>query len=336
MISTSNSLLLLPSDRDESNDISLCRKLLWKMTSNWPSRSQSACVRESIALEFKPEMAFDKDKDDFRADLLPFKAHPDFLCAPLEFQKKALSCGWLAYNDKTIDIESKVVSPACSHIIYKEVPGIEDSTSQLLASETLVDEAYHIQLVVKVCRLTRFHRQMEGLRATGFSLAKEMEREKAIHAEPWKKVLVQMAAAIVSEVFISDYLTLLAYDSEIQPLNRLTVHTHLKDEKAHHGIFIGLAKCMYAHLDSEQQEFFADMLPKPVRWFASLEFDVWILMLHQIGFPNADKIVQDCRSEASINLARIDYSGIISLAEELGVLDSQRGIDSFGKAELIS
>ncbi len=315
-------------------EISHCRALLEKMAHNWHRRAQSAQVRETVETESKPEMAFDIERDDFRIDLLPFKEHPGFLSAPLELRKKALSCGWIAYNEKTVDIEAKVISPACNHIIYKEVPGVQDGISQLIASSALVDEAYHIQLVVKACRLTRQYRQLEHLRLPSFTLVKSMEHEKSLYTEPWQKILIQMATAIVSEVFVSDYLSLLAHDTTIQPLNRLTVYTHLRDEKAHHSIFTGLAKCMYSCLAPEQQSFFAEVLPKPVRWFADVELEVWSAMLQQINFPHAQRIIQDCASVANVNLLRIDYSGITELARELGILDSERGAESFANAGL--
>ncbi|MEM9216216.1 MAG: diiron oxygenase [Cyanobacteria bacterium P01_F01_bin.150] len=319
-------------EHDPLHDISYSQRLLAKMSQNWHLRAQAAQIKKRVATESTPEMAFDPSRDDFRIDLLPFRNHPDFLAAPLELQRKALSCGWIAYNEKTVDIEAKVIAPACNHIIYREVPGVDDGTSQIIASDALVDEAYHIQLVVHACRITREHRQLEHLRLPNFTLVKQMEREKARYAEPWKKILVQMATAIVSEVFVSDYLSLLANDTVIQPLNRLTVHTHLRDERAHHSIFLQLAKCIYANLNLEQQVFFAQVLPKPVRWFADMELGVWDTMLKQIDFPNAHRMIQEIAQDQEASLLRIDYSAVIKLAKELGILDSAPGADSFAQA----
>jgi hypothetical protein len=57
-------------------------------------------------------------------------------------------------------------------------------------------------------------------------------------------------------------------------------------------------------------------------------------MLRQIGFRAADTVIRDCRSANEENLARIDYSDLIALAEELGLLDVQRGLDSFAREGL--
>ena len=321
---------------NSSADVSYSRILLKKMTHSWHRRAQVGQVKQKIENERSSEMAFDPNREDFCLDLLPFKNHPDFLAAPLAFRQKALSCGWIAYNEKTVDIEAKVIAPACNHIIYREIPGVDDGTSQLIASDTLVDEAYHIQLVVHACNITRTNRQLQHLRLPSSALVKQMELEKSYHPEPWKKMLVQMATSIVSEVFVSDYLSLLAHDKTIQPVNQLTVYTHLRDERAHHSIFLELAKCLHANLSPEQQIFFAKILPKPVHWFADAELEVWYSMLQQINFPNVKRIIQDTAAEKEVDLLRIDYSDVIKLAKELGVLDSAVGADSFTQAGLFN
>jgi len=311
-------------------DISYSRNLLQKMGGNWHKHAQ---VKQTLD---DPELTFDPTKDDFRVDLLPFKSHPDFLAAPQWMQQKILSAGWIAYNEKTIDIESKVIAPACNHIIYRNVPGVEDGISQQIASETLVDEAYHVLLVINACRITRERRGLESLRLPQFNLVSKMEAEQDRYCQSWQKILIQVATSIVSEVFISDYLDLLSNDTTIQPFNRLTVATHKRDELAHSGIFKHLAKCIYNELTPEQKDFFVEVLPKPVLWFANGELNVWQAMLEQIGFAHTDRVIADCAAANEVNLLRIDYSELITLAEEMGILDSQRGVDSFAQAGLFN
>ncbi|GAB1542983.1 hypothetical protein NUACC21_56570 [Scytonema sp. NUACC21] len=319
------------SQKTHQQEMSYSRALLEKMGGNWHKRAQ---VKQRIEQKSQPELAFDETKDDFRRDLLPFKDHPDFLAAPLEMQKKILSLGWIAYNEKTIDIESKVITPACNHIIYRSVPGVEDGISQEIASETLVDEAYHVLLAINACRMTRERRGLEQLRLPEFNLVTKMQREQDNFHEPWKKILIQVATAIVSEVFISDYLDLLSHDTTIQPFNRLSVATHRRDEMAHSGIFKHLAKCIYNELTPQQKEFFIEVLPKPVLWFANVELNVWKAMLEQIGFAKAESVIADCASANDVNLMRIDYTELITLAQEMGIFNSQLGIDSFARAGL--
>ncbi|NEO51788.1 MAG: diiron oxygenase [Okeania sp. SIO3B5] len=318
-----------------TQEISHSRKLLNKMVHNWSRRAQVVQAKSHNLDLNNPELAFDTTRDDFRSDLLPFKDHPAFLGAPFNIQQKILSCGWIAYNEKTVDIESKVVSPACNHIIYQEVPGVDNGVGRQIASDTLVDEAYHILLVMQACRITREQRGLQSLKLPSFNLVKQMILEQGKYSEPWQKILVQIATATVSEVFISDYLNLLAKDTDIQPMNRLVVDTHRKDEMAHHSIFTNLAQCIYTELSPQQQEFFADVFPLPVRWFANSELEVWQTMLEYIGFPKTREVIADCAVTDEVNLSRIDYSGVISLAEELGVLNSQQGIDSFARQGLL-
>ena len=321
------------TNQSHHQEISYSRNLLQKMGGNWHKHAQ---VKQTINEQSHPELAFDETKDDFRADLLPFKAHPDFLAASPEMQQKILSAGWIAYNEKTIDIESKVIAPACNHIIYKSVPGVEDGISQEIASETLVDEAYHVLLVVNACRITRERRGLELLRLPEFNLVSKMQREQERYSQTWQKTLIQVATAIVSEVFISDYLDLLSNDTTIQPFNRLTVATHKRDELAHSGIFKHLAKCIYSELTQQQKDFFVEVLPKPVLWFANVELNVWQAMLEQIGFAKAESMITDCAAANEVNLLRIDYCELITLAQEMGIFDSQHGIDSFAKAGLFN
>jgi len=308
--------------------ISRSQAFLQKMSKNWQKRAQV----KNQEIDIKSNI--DSSLPDFRVDLLPFKDHPDFLKASPETKSKILSCGWLAYNKKTIDIESKVINPACNYIIYGEVPGVDDEISQQIASETLVDESYHILLVNKACHLTRRQRRLESIELPDFNLVVKMRQEQDKWSLSWQKVLVQIATATVSELFISDYLDLLAHDRTIQPFNRLIVDTHRRDEMAHSPIFNHLAKHIFSKLTQEQKEFFIDILPKPVRWFADGELAVWRAMLEQIGFASTAKVISDCTAAKEVDLLRIDYSGIISLAEELGVFSSSRGFDSFGQAGL--
>ena len=313
-------------------EISHCRALLQKMANNWHKRAQ---VKRNVGKLNQPEYRFDQSKPDFLVDLLPFKNHHHFQQAPAAVKQKILSCGWLAYNEKTVEIESKIISPACNYIIGREVPGVDDGISQQIASDTLVDEAYHVQLVINACRVTREQRDLRELRLPNFALTTNMYREQSYYSQPWQKILIQLATAIVSEIFISDYLDLLANDQEIQPLNRLTVATHRRDEMAHGSIFKFLTKCIYSELNREQKEFFINVLPKPVRWFANTELNVWKSMLQQIGFDHAESMINDCVAFNEVNLMTMDYTELISLAEEVGMLDSALGIDSFSREGIL-
>ena len=308
---------------------SQARALLQRLANSWGRRAR---VKQP---ELEGETLFDDRKADFIPELLPFREHPAFLAAPDGMRQQILSCGWLAYNEKTVDIESKIIAPACHHIIYGDVPGLQDGVSQQIAGQTLVDEAYHELLVLKACQVTRARRGLGTVTLPESQLIVQMRQAQAQCSAPWQQVLVQLATAIVSEVFISDYLKVLSTEMAIQPFNRLTVDAHRRDELAHGSIFKGLATCLYGSLNQHEREFFIEVLPKPVHWFANSELEVWQAMLQHIGFRATDTVIRDCRSANEENLARIDYSDVIALAEELGLLDVQRGLDSFAREGLV-
>jgi hypothetical protein len=315
--------------RQTLQEESAARTLLAKLANNWGRRAQ---VKRP---ELEVDTLCDESKDDFLPALLPFKDHPAYRAAPESMRQKVLSCGWLAYNEKTVDIEAKVIAPACLHVVYGEVPGLRDGLSIRLASQTLVDEAYHIFLVTRACQVTRERRDLLSVALPESNLVLKMRKFQEQYSERWQKILVQLATAIVSEVFISDYLKLLSSDMSIQPFNRLTVDAHRRDELAHSSIFKSLTRCIYTALGMKERAFFMDVLPKPVRWFANVELDMWHAMLQQIGFLKADAVINACKSMNEENLARIDFSDLIALAAELGILETQRGVESFHREGLM-
>jgi alpha-N-dichloroacetyl-p-aminophenylserinol N-oxygenase len=314
---------------DQRDDMQEARLRLHRLAANWDRRAQ--VKRE----ELKPETLLDAQRPDFLPELLPFQSHPAFLAAPDMVQHMILSCGWLAYNEKTVDIESHIITPSCLHIVYGEVPGLRDGVSRQLASETLVDEAYHTLLVSNASSITRTQRHLEGLPIPTSALVTRMRQAQALYSDTWQKILIQLATAIVSEVFISDYLKLLSGEESIQAFNRLTVAMHRRDELAHSSIFRNLAKCLYAALSTKERAFFLTTLPKPVRWFANLEWDVWRAMLDYIGFPQAATLIDESRQHHEENLTRLDYSSLIALAEELDMGPDRSGLDSFYQEGLL-
>jgi hypothetical protein len=131
--------------------------LLQRLANTWGRRAR---VKQP---ELDGETLFDDSKNDFLPALLPFQHHPAFLAAPDNMRQQILSCGWLAYNEKTVDIEAKIVAPACHHIISDDVPGLQDRVSKQIAVQTLVDEACHELLVLKACQVTRDKRGLGAM-----------------------------------------------------------------------------------------------------------------------------------------------------------------------------
>ena len=247
---------------------------------------------------------------DYLVDLLPFADHPDFQNAGEEFRQAALSCGWLAYCEKTVAIESKIVNPACMHVIDGDIPAIRGEPFRETASQALVDESYHILMIVKACEVTRRKRGLGHLQIPDFELIRQLRSCRAKYPEDWQHVLVQLAFAVVSEVMVSDYLRLLSDAKSIQPINYLTTEIHRRDESAHSAVFKTVGAAVLHALSPREQEFFLQILPEPARWFADAELRVWRSMLTQIDFPHADRMIDDCqnagRKGVELDLNKLD------------------------------
>jgi hypothetical protein len=307
-----------------------CIAALATMGEMWKERAQ---VKNE---EFEVEMMYSDEYDDFLDRLIPFHQHPRYGELDDEMRTKILSSGWIAYNEKTIDIESKIISPICNEIIYGTLPGTHDETIKWLAAQTLTDEAYHVLMVINTARAARTHRGLLDLRLPSFDLVNKIDLEVAKYSENWQKKLVRASACIVSEVFISDYLSLLSDDDGVQPINRITTEAHRKDELAHSGIFRNLTKEIVRNLTPRELAFFAQMLPRPMRWFASQELSVWETILQQLDYEHTKEVIGDIRAEAEVALFRVDFSELIELAEETGLLDTPEGRESFQAEGLLN
>jgi hypothetical protein len=291
-----------------------------RLTDSWSVRANVKKAGPDTTLDF------DAAKPDFLTELLPFHDHPNFLKAPEEHRQAALSCGWIAYNEKTVAIESKIVSPACMHLIDGEVAGFPVSRYREAVSQALVDESYHILLVVQATGITRQRRELNELTIPSFELVARMQRQQEKHPEQWKKILIQLATAVVSEVLVSEYLSLLSNATGIQPLNRITTEIHRRDESAHNGLFKSLGAVIYSGLSKREKEFFVRALAQPSMWFASPELDVWQSMLEQIGFPGARAMIDDCRAQRRLRGVRLDLSTLENLFADLGVEHNMRAL----------
>jgi hypothetical protein len=306
-----------PLPRPE-DDLQRDRDRIERLTDSWSSRANVRKVGPDLSLDYDPS------KPDFLTELLPFHDHPIYQKAPEEFKRAALSCGWIAYNEKTVAIESKIVSPACMHLIDGEVSGFPRHRYRNSVAQALTDESFHILLVVQATGVTRQRRRLHELTLPSFDLVASMQRHQEKHPEKWKKILIQLATAIVSEVMVSEYLSRLSNAMDIQPLNRITTEIHRRDESAHNGLFKSLGAVIYHGLTAREREFFVGALSQPSMWFASPELDVWEAMLKQIGFPGAERIIADCRAQRRSKDIHLDLSTLETLFADLGVENTLR------------
>jgi alpha-N-dichloroacetyl-p-aminophenylserinol N-oxygenase len=315
------------TDQAGKEEVSHTRTLIDMLAGNWSRRAQ---VKKA---ELEP--LFVPDREDFLENLLPFRDMPQYRSCSPELRSRVLSCGWLMYNAKTTQIENEIVNPICLDIIDGQLPGLNEEGSQLAVSETMVDEVYHIHLVERSSRLTRRRRGLEHITVPHFNLVRHMRRRQDGFSEPWQKRMVQFATAAVSEIFISDYLHLLSETEEIQPFNRMTVAAHRQDEMVHGPLFRSLTELFTAELTPAERALFSELLPEPVTWFADRELDVWQALLDQLEFPGADEMIRECRGAGTVDLDALDHSGVVTMARELGLVETEAGRDAFLQRGLV-
>jgi alpha-N-dichloroacetyl-p-aminophenylserinol N-oxygenase len=286
--------------------------LLSRLTETWPAR---AGVKRD---EPDPLTLYVPDAPDFLEALLPFREHPRYQAASTDLRQQVLTCGWIAYNEKTVAIESHIIVPACRHVIDGEVAGAEGESCRQALAQIFVDEAFHVLLILNAARAARARRGLLDLRVPSPQVVTRMLTAEADATQAWQRPLIRVLCAIVSEVSISDYLALLATAPDIQPLNRIATDIHRKDEATHALLFKAVARALYRGLSPAQRDFVRKFLPRPLAWFADFELEVWRALLRQIGFPGGDAMIDDCKATAELDLARRDYSGLADLAAEFG------------------
>lgn len=152
-------------------DIKEAATILKRLAQTWNDRAK---VKQ---FNFGEKLSFDESADDFLLDLLPFNHHSLFVKASEEEKKKILTCGWIIYNYKTFGIETDIINPACVSILSGKVPGLHDAVSKEIVSETMIDESYHVLLVMNAIAITNQTRNI-SLRIPSFNLVKKMKNYK--------------------------------------------------------------------------------------------------------------------------------------------------------------
>ncbi|MGZ3437862.1 MAG: diiron oxygenase [Polyangia bacterium] len=284
--------------------------LLEKINRSWSERAQ---VRRPLS----DGAAFEPQRDDFIEALLPFCDHPIYRSYPDALKKRLLSCGWLIYNQKTIAIELEIIAPACVDMLRGGVPGRLDGTTGTVIAQTLVDESYHTLLSVNMCRLASVERQL-SLTLPPFQLIRALDAESAGAADTTRRI-ARLAYAMVSELFISDYLQLLSESPTIQPIFRDSVAAHNRDELAHRALFPMLLQGISAELRDAELRAFVDAALSAISAFGDCEYAVWRAALAQVGAPDAARLTAESAERRASRVLSMDYSCLVDTFEELGL-----------------
>ncbi|NMH65925.1 diiron oxygenase [Shewanella salipaludis] len=267
------------------------------------------------------DIAFDTNKEDFKDNLLPFHTHPDWLAADAELRRKVLSYGWIIYNEKTIQIESKLITPVCDLIIDAELPGTQNDVIQHAISQALIDEAFHTLMAVKSVNIVYRERDLKRVKLPKFELIHRLDKMLGDCQTNDDKKLVRLAVACASETLITDYLGSLSKDDMLQPLCYKTVEAHAADEWSHSSVFSYTMAEIFSKLSEQQRGLYLSVLPKAVQAFGDDELDVWERVLEAIDFPKYKVIIEDCRAR-NRNAINVDIQGISKLLNSLGIDES--------------
>ncbi|WP_428262702.1 diiron oxygenase [Haliangium sp.] len=282
---------------------------LAKIRARWDTHAQ---VR---GFDLPEHTAFEPGLPDYLDELLPFHTHAAYEQASERDQHAILSCAWLLYNHKTIELEKYVLTPACLAIYDLDAPVHLDHTSREVIAQTLVDEAYHILMTHRVSGITRARRGLEAMRIPNSTVVRRMLALQAEHSERWQRDLILIVTAIVTEVFICGHLQKMSDATSVQPMNVLATKAHLADELVHRSVFRDVAEILHARLSAEQRRFFLDVFPKPAEWFADSNMDAWDLILDQLDFDGRREMVGDCRAVLDTSA---DYTILNTFLRDIG------------------
>jgi len=85
-----------------------------------------------------------------------------------------------------------------------------------------------------------------------------------------------VAFSLAAETTISGFLSSLATAQDIQPMNRITVDMHRRDESGHAVVFRELAGSLYRSLDRSERALFRDALISGLAAFRAADIDPWV------------------------------------------------------------
>ncbi|MDQ3287860.1 MAG: diiron oxygenase [Pseudomonadota bacterium] len=277
------------------------------------------------------EALLDDALPDYPSLLVPFWDHPDFQSSDEPLKQRLLSQAWINYNTGTITAEERIANPAFQLMLSDRFPGTDHESMKKNMIQSLVDEHYHTYMHLSANHATVRRRGLARLDLPHSISYRHYLAASERMTEQWQRDLLTVVWAIVSEISINAYLTLLEEADDIQPLHNLIAKAHNRDEYAHAKVCVEAAKSIYVHMNAHQRQLFCSYLPIALEAFVANDYSVWRGTLEQLGFAKVDAIIGDCESTTSKkNLVR-DYSGLKKIVTELGL---ERDVDfDFGAYE---
>src|SRR2546430_6133597 len=271
---TVHSRLQPESDRimpDQDRRPAFERDLLAQLTARWGKR---VAVKQD---ELDLDGHFDPALPDFPEHLLPARLRAAAASVDLEAKQRMLGAAWIAYNDKTGAIEDEIILPACRLMLSDHIPVRKDDVAVAALHQTIIDEHYHILMCQNAAGVSKRHRGLTGLTfdPRGWATVGGLHRYRA-RLSGYERDLADIAFALAAETTINLLFTDLASTFDFQPMNRITVDMHRKDESGHTVVFRELARPLYRELAAGDRALFNDALLRGLIEFRAPDFAPWV------------------------------------------------------------
>lgn len=254
------------------------RDLLAQLTARWGKRV--AVKQEELDLDghFDPALA------DFPEHLLPARLRAELPRLDVEAKQRMLGAAWIAYNDKTGAIEDEIILPACRLMLAGHIPVRKDDVTTAALHQTIIDEHYHILMCQNAAGVSKRRRDLGHVTfdPRGWATVRGLHHYRAGLAGH-RRELVDIAFALAAETTINLLFTDLASTFDYQPMNRITVDMHRKDESGHTVVFRELAKPLFRELAADDRELFKDALLRGLIEFRAPDFAPWVTVAAEGG-----------------------------------------------------
>jgi hypothetical protein len=257
---------------------------------------------------------------DFPIAMVPFWDHPAFREVDEPTRRRLLGAAWIAYNEKTIEVETDIVNPACTSLLRDELPGASQLAVKEVVAQTQVDEQFHILMCLEVCASARRRHGLERFVVPKSLLARRVQA--ALEAAPPRSVpLVRMAYAIVAETSINAFLRAISSDTTIQPLNRMNTELHRRDEGSHSALFCALGPAVFSRLGDGDKRQFTAYVERALADFTAPDPSAWTAVFAHLELPCTLALLPILGSlRPKVPMSR-DYRALLALLDEIGMRD---------------
>jgi len=303
----------------KGDHIEIDHKLISQLMRNWPKRST---VRGCYFDELKKQKDYNPAISDYPTEMVPFWNHPTFEKVDCEIKEKILTWAWINYNQRTIHAEEKVANPAFHLLMQGIFPGCDTFEMRSVVQQSLIDEHFHSLMHYNAIEATKRVRDLTDTIHFPDSITyRELVKAQSEVSEKWKKQSMVLVWAIVSEISINAFLSLLSGSKTIQPIHSLIAKLHDIDEYSHSSVLIEITKSIYVRMNREQQDFFIKYLPSALKAFIAQDYSVWTNILEHYNVKGIKEIIGDSKNIKSNDSLIRDFSGLRKISNDLNIIN---------------